>query len=377
MKKKEKKNLEEKIKIVNYHEANTYIRDSAYIRRGYLLNCNTIPKVFKSLFMIHNETINIWSHLIASIIVIILIIYTILKINTFEIIKNYLNQINNISLKITNIYQFDSIRNSIISFSNDLQKIITYQLKIPDKYNKSLKNLISQLQTFSKKNDFLKNLTLIFLNLKNLFHNKKALEKWPIYIFLLSAFLCLIFSTIFHMVGNMSQKIHKYFSRFDYGGISLLISGSTFPPYFYFFYCDKVYQIIYLIFISFFGLCVFLYSFNEKFHLKETKKIRGTLFLIFGISAGIPILHMAFFGKDIKGFFGMPKLFFWYIGGLCYILGAFLFMFRFPEKLFPGKFDIIGSSHQIFHILVVFGVLFHYFGSLDAYFYRINNICPV
>ena len=179
------------------------------------------------------------------------------------------------------------------------------------------------------------------------------------------------------MVGNMSQKIHKYFSRFDYGGISLLISGSTFPPYFYFFYCDKVYQIIYLIFISFFGLCVFLYSFNEKFHLKETKKIRGTLFLIFGISAGIPILHMAFFGKDIKGFFGMPKLFFWYIGGLCYILGAFLFMFRFPEKLFPGKFDIIGSSHQIFHILVVFGVLFHYFGSLDAYFYRINNICPV
>ena len=56
MKKKEKKNLEEKIKIVNYHEANTYIRDSAYIRRGYLLNCNTIPKVFKSLFMIHNET---------------------------------------------------------------------------------------------------------------------------------------------------------------------------------------------------------------------------------------------------------------------------------------------------------------------------------
>ena len=98
---KKKENLEEKIKIVNYHEANAYIRDSAYIRRGYLLNCNTIPKVFKSLFMIHNETINIWSHLIASIIVIILIIYTILKINTFEIIKNYLNQINNISLKIT------------------------------------------------------------------------------------------------------------------------------------------------------------------------------------------------------------------------------------------------------------------------------------
>ena len=68
--------MNEKIKIVNYHDANSYIKDSPYIRRGYLLNCNTIPKVLKSLFMIHNETVNIWSHLIASIIVIFLIIYT-------------------------------------------------------------------------------------------------------------------------------------------------------------------------------------------------------------------------------------------------------------------------------------------------------------
>ena len=375
--------MNEKIKIVNYHDANSYIKDSVYIRRGYLLNCNTIPKVLKSLFMIHNETINIWSHLIASIIVIILIIYTILKINTIEIIKNYLFQVNNISLKISNFSQFEILRNSIILYSNNLENIISKQLKIPEYYDEKLYNLNKTLQIIKKGtniekiNNILDNISLHFTKLKNIFllHNKSSLEKWPLYIFLISAFLCLIFSTTFHMVGNMSQKIHRFFSRFDYGGISLLISGSTFPPYYYFFYCDNFLKIFYLIFISIFGLSVFLYSFTPKFHLKETKKIRGTLFLIFGISAGIPILHMAFFNNNIKGFIKMPKLFFWYIGGISYIIGAFLFMFRVPEKLYPGKFDIIGSSHQIFHILVVIGVITHYFGSLDAYYYRINNIC--
>lgn len=30
---------------------------------------------------------------------------------------------------------------------------------------------------------------------------------------------------------------------------------------------------------------------------------------------------------------------------------------RFPERQYPGKFDIYGSSHQIFYILVVFAVV--------------------
>ena len=34
-------NKNEKIKIVNYQDANSYIKDSPFIRRGYLLNCNT------------------------------------------------------------------------------------------------------------------------------------------------------------------------------------------------------------------------------------------------------------------------------------------------------------------------------------------------
>ena len=83
---------------------------------------------------------------------------------------------------------------------------------------------------------------------------------------------------------------------------------------------------------------------------------------------------MTFFENTIKGYGPGIKLKNWYIGGISYIIGAFLYILRFPEKKFQGKFDYIGSSHQLFHILVFIGAASHYFGSLDAYKYRFENL---
>lgn len=48
--------------------------------------------------------------------------------------------------------------------------------------------------------------------------------------------------------------------------------------------------------------------------------------------------------------------------GSFYIVGAFIYAFRVPERWWPGKFDILGHSHQIFHCLVVAGAAIHYTG---------------
>ena len=48
----------------------------------------------------------------------------------------------------------------------------------------------------------------------------------------------------------------------------------------------------------------------------------------------------------------MPQLIFWYLGGIIYITGALIYILRIPEKYRPGKHDIWGSSHQIFHFFV-------------------------
>jgi hypothetical protein len=42
---------------------------------------------------------------------------------------------------------------------------------------------------------------------------------------------------------------------------------------------------------------------------------------------------------------------------------------RIPERLAPGSFDIWGSSHQIFHVLVVMAAGAHLVGLLKAFDY--------
>ncbi|POS82665.1 hypothetical protein EPUL_004488 [Erysiphe pulchra] len=52
-----------------------------------------------------------------------------------------------------------------------------------------------------------------------------------------------------------------------------------------------------------------------------------------------------------------------YVGIICLIA-------RWPERSKPGFFDIWGSSHQIFHILVLVAAGFHFYSLLTAFKYH-------
>ena len=75
------------------------MRDNEYIIRGYRINFNSPRKILKSLFMIHNETVNVWTHLIGTIFFIMMFFYTAFLIGKYwsviedlHINLNYLRQ---------------------------------------------------------------------------------------------------------------------------------------------------------------------------------------------------------------------------------------------------------------------------------------------
>ena len=392
-----------KIILGTYDEAPKYMQLNEYIKKGYRINCNSIYKSIKSLFIIHNESINIWSHLLGSIFFIFLIHYTYKYITIYNIHLNYI-KLKISEIKKYNQYLFNTDNYQIKAFVNNLFNYSKNFLNInnvkPKKlYIKTLENLNNTLITLRENNN--KNFTINFYFQKiyeNLSHlkiylfnlmeiQKKTVDekntnsinvnikRFPLFIMLISSIICLTFSSVYHLLRDISNNYHKILSKFDYAGISILIAGSCYPPYYYFFYCSQNLIIIYLSFISIFGLIVFFYTLLSDSHLSKNRRIRGILFLIFGISAGIPIIQMTFFKNTIKGYGLGPKILNWFFGGLSYIIGALLYINRFPEKYFPGIFDFYGASHQIFHIFVIIGVIFHYIASLEAYYYRINMVC--
>lgn len=120
------------------------------------------------------------------------------------------------------------------------------------------------------------------------------ISRIPIFIFLTSAILCLLFSALFHLFRSMNKKTYDKMHRLDYAGISLLIFGSTFPPLVYCFYCKPIYYIIYETLIGGACLTVFVISFFDALHSPEYRKLKGVLYGSLGIFAGLPIFHLIF-----------------------------------------------------------------------------------
>ena len=65
------------------------------------------------------------------------------------------------------------------------------------------------------------------------------ISRWPLFMMMIGAIICLSCSTIYHLFFVYNEKWCCKLSTLDFAGISFLISGSCFPPYYYYFYCDK------------------------------------------------------------------------------------------------------------------------------------------
>lgn len=55
--------------------------------------------------------------------------------------------------------------------------------------------------------------------------------------------------------------------------------------------------------------------------------------------------------------------------------GDLIKQLRIPEKWFPGRHDVWGSSHQIFHVLVVVAAVSHLTGLIQAFDHRHRSLC--
>lgn len=90
------------------------------------------------------------------------------------------------------------------------------------------------------------------------------------------------------------------------------------------------------------------------------------MFVLMGLSAVFPMFH----GIRLYGVSHMRESasLDWVVSqGALYIIGAVIYAARVPEKWSPGKYDIWGSSHQIFHVLVVMAAATHLVGLVKAF----------
>jgi len=96
--------------IGTWEEAPEFCQDNEYIRTGYRINFHTIIQVLKSLFMIHNETVNIWSHLIAALVFILFLLVMIIYLSTSFSFPNVETLRENLGITFT--WVFDKLKHT-------------------------------------------------------------------------------------------------------------------------------------------------------------------------------------------------------------------------------------------------------------------------
>lgn len=363
--------------LCSSHHAPAYMQN-AFINAGYRVDYHWKTCV-RSVFRLHNETLNVWTHFIGFLLFACLTLQVAYTYGTTgsEYVVELASKFNSqsFSIVVDDLYsyncttapyaphpwEFEHYAHEKIAEMKDYVGTVRDQIQSGvdsvhyhmDIYLKELEKSMHELQSY---HPHLPNFNFK-ANLEKM--NDKLTEKMnkvvtpksklPMIIFLISGCICFMGSTLFHTFGCQSQRAFNFFLKVDYSGISVLIAGSIVPFICYIFHELTHWQYIYLSLLTMVSATVIFVSFSERFSAEEYQPYRAGLFALMACFFIVPFVHMVIvYGHVDKYTLGRFAL-----SALLYIMGVVSYVLRFPERLFPGKFDIWLHSHQVFHTFIV------------------------
>ncbi|KAF2196420.1 adiponectin receptor protein 1 [Delitschia confertaspora ATCC 74209] len=177
-------------------------------------------------------------------------------------------------------------------------------------------------------------------------------------IFFFAACKCLVCSTIWHTMNSIShQTLMERFACVDYTGISLLIAASILTTEYTAFYCEPVSRWAYMLTTALLGIGGVILPWHPTFNRSDMAWARVLFYASLSTTGFLPIVQLSMTrGISWAYYFYGPI----YKSMIVYAAGAVLYASKIPERWFPGRFDYVGASHNLWHVAVLGGILFHY-----------------
>ncbi|XP_068642771.1 heptahelical transmembrane protein 1 [Aristolochia californica] len=313
--------------LISYAELPAYLKDNEYIVRHYRADW-PLKVAFLSAFRWHNETLNIWTHLIGFFLFLGL---TMVHLNRVPTVSDLLNNF-------TRSFAVAAVANASdnnLDFFPEAATVINLE-------NTKLSSEISLSDATTRATS--------------------SASRWPFFVFLGGSMFCLLSSSICHLLSCHSRRLSTFLLRVDYSGIAVMIVASFFPPIYYIFQCEPHWQFLYLAGITSFGVFTIVTLLSPAFASGSFRNFRVLLFIAMGFSGILPAVHATVVNWTEPN--RNVTLLYEAAMALSYLIGTMFYVSRIPEKWKPGFFDLAGHSHQIFHVFVILGALAHYGATL-------------
>lgn len=215
-----------------------YLRDNPFIKSGYRVNFSRWQSI-RSIFEFHNESMNVWTHLIGSLIFFCLVFYVFLHISP--------HGIDNFAFS-PKVYAY------LTHIRESMPTLLQLSRNFPESDQLLVKALVEEASNGGRHT--IEHVSLIWSRLMenpvafDVLHNTEIgleieellllsnyplshLSRWPIIAHAVTSICCMGFSTLFHVFIGESNSSFQFYLKLDLSGICLVIMGSILPVVYY------------------------------------------------------------------------------------------------------------------------------------------------
>lgn len=173
-----------------------------------------------------------------------------------------------------------------------------------------------------------------------------------------------LMSSIYHLFGCLNHQCHLLLCSLDYTGITLIIStGYHFPAHFMFL-CWPFMSSVYFAVMTLLGALCMLLNWHPTLLQPHYQTLRTYSFMALA-ATGVAIFPTSLMVNGWE--WTEPALLRAIITIAIFVCGVSFYISFFPEKWWPGRFDIAFQSHTIFHCFIVAGCYAHYLNFAFLY----------
>lgn len=238
--------------------------------------------------------------------------------------------------------------------NNDQPFVISGYRKMP--INSVSKSFLSFFYIHNETLNILTHLFPIFLYLYmiyNIFYHPMPHTSFLDHLVLIGYLCCcnitMIMSSLYHLFRSNSEEFYHWFLMCDIRGIVILVAGCNYLSAYYEFRDSPMVLYGSFSFITILLVMLYIWIYKMvKFRLTKERTIYFALFSLIGFTCWAFNMYILKKGK-YETFWPMLNS---YISTLIALIVKEL---KLPERFFPYTFDIVGASHQIFHVIAVYG----------------------
>lgn len=185
----------------------------------------------------------------------------------------------------------------------------------------------------------------------------------------------MILSSLFHTFTCHSVSVSHRCLNLDLLGITLALLATYLSGIYYAFWCHPVARDFYLLTVGALFLVATAIQFVPDFASEKFSKYRVGLFFFWAAYGIVPTIHWVIMNGGFSSIIVrimFPKIMIMY--GWCG-LGFFFYVTKFPERLLPGFLDILGHSHQWWHLFIFIALIYWHNTGVQFALFRFKFGC--